>query len=177
MRQRASLGVSPGDKIVSTATDADGNTSEFTSTNVGVVSSPTAAPARISGVVTTSDGQPLGGVTMRIDGAVSATAITDSAGRYSSENIETGNFYTVTPQRANYNFSPGNRSFSLVANKTDAIFTALLIQPRQVIHSTRPVLCAAAVSRLSRSRTRRERIQLLDQRHHELRYGRLVSAR
>ena len=46
-------------------------------------------------------------------------------GRYSFENIETDNFYIVTPQRANYSFSPANRSFSLVANKTDAIFTAV----------------------------------------------------
>src|SRR5262249_22658943 len=40
----ASLGIAPGDKIVATATDAEGNTSEFTSVNVGIVSvsSPTA---------------------------------------------------------------------------------------------------------------------------------------
>jgi parallel beta-helix repeat protein len=122
----ASLGIHVGDKLVATATDADENTSEFTSTNVGVVvgSAPTAAPARVSGQVTTSDGQPLAGVSIKIDGAHSATTITDRAGRYAFESIETANFYVVTPQRANYSFSPGNRSFSLVANKTDAIFTA-----------------------------------------------------
>ncbi len=40
----AALGISPGDKIVATATDADGNTSEFTSVNVGIVTSATPTP-------------------------------------------------------------------------------------------------------------------------------------
>jgi parallel beta-helix repeat protein len=121
------LSIQVGDKLVATATDADGNTSEFTSEEVPTVvaAAPTAAPARVSGQVTTSNGQPLDGVTIRIDGAHSATTITDSAGRYSFETIETDNFYVVTPQRANYSFSPANRSFSLIANKTDAIFTAV----------------------------------------------------
>jgi hypothetical protein len=121
----ASLVVHVGDKIVATATDADGNTSEFTSTKVGTVTTPTAAPARVSGQVNTGDGQPLGGVTIKLSGSQNATTITDSAGRYSFENIETDNFYIVTPQRANYSFSPANRSFSLIADKTDAIFTAV----------------------------------------------------
>jgi parallel beta-helix repeat protein len=38
----SSHGVAAGDRIVATATDADGNTSEFTSVNVGVVGNPTA---------------------------------------------------------------------------------------------------------------------------------------
>jgi len=38
--------------------------------------------------------------------------------------VETGGFYSVTPELANYHFSPANRSFSLVADKTDAVFTA-----------------------------------------------------
>jgi hypothetical protein len=85
--------------------------------------SPTAAPARISGQVTKSDGQPLGGVTIRLDGAQTVTTITDNSGRYSFANIETGNFYTLTPTLANYNFSPSSRSFSLVGDKSDAVFT------------------------------------------------------
>jgi hypothetical protein len=38
--------------------------------------------------------------------------------------VETSGFYTVTPGLANYSFSPSNRSFSLVADMTDAVFTA-----------------------------------------------------
>jgi hypothetical protein len=34
-----------------------------------------------------------------------------------------GQFYTATPSRANFTFTPAERSFSLVADKTDALFT------------------------------------------------------
>jgi hypothetical protein len=39
-------------------------------------------------------------------------------------NVETNGFYVVTPGLANYSFSPENRSFSLMGNKNDAVFTA-----------------------------------------------------
>ena len=86
--------------------------------------SPTAAPATISGRVTTPDGAPVAGVGMKLSGKKSATAISDGSGKYQFDNVETDNFYTVTPLLANYSFSPSSRSFSLLANKTDAIFTA-----------------------------------------------------
>jgi hypothetical protein len=38
--------------------------------------------------------------------------------------VETNNLYTVTPALVNYHFSPEAQSFSLLANKTDAVFTA-----------------------------------------------------
>ncbi len=85
---------------------------------------PTAAPARISGRIVTSDGQPLGGVALSLSGGTPARAITNSDGNYSFENVATNTFYTVTPERANFSFSPGQRSFSLVADQTDAVFTA-----------------------------------------------------
>ncbi len=86
---------------------------------------PTAAPATISGSVTTADGQPLAGVTMRLQGPISATVITDSEGNYSFPNVDTEQFYTITPARMNYSFNPGNRSFSLLGNRSDAVFTAI----------------------------------------------------
>ena len=89
-----------------------------------VVVTPTAAPATISGTVTTSDGTPLAGVTMNLNGATSVGAITDSNGNYRFDNVDTDRFYTVTPSLANFHFNPVNRSFSLVGNKTDALFTA-----------------------------------------------------
>jgi photosystem II stability/assembly factor-like uncharacterized protein len=85
--------------------------------------SPSAAPAEISGAVTTTDGSPLAGVTVGLDGSKSATTITDSAGNYHFDNVDTGSFYTVTPALVNYRFAPANRSFSLVGDKTDAVFT------------------------------------------------------
>jgi hypothetical protein len=40
------------------------------------------------------------------------------------QTVSTDGFYTVTPELANHHFSPANRSFSLLANKADAVFTA-----------------------------------------------------
>jgi hypothetical protein len=85
---------------------------------------PTAAPATISGQVNAADGSPLSGVTISLGGASSRRTITDTSGNYRFENVDTDNFYTVTPVRVNYHFSPDNRAFSLLGNKTDAVFTA-----------------------------------------------------
>jgi hypothetical protein len=86
---------------------------------------PTATPASISGRVTAPDGAPLAGVTMKLAGAQSAKVITDSNGNYTFNEVEPGNFYTVTPSILNYHFSPENTSFSLAGNKTDAVFTGM----------------------------------------------------
>lgn len=85
---------------------------------------PTAAPATISGQVTTSDGQPLAGVVVQMSGGESRKTITDGNGTYRFENVDTANFYTVTPARVNYHFDPDNRSFTLSGDMTTAVFTA-----------------------------------------------------
>ena len=86
---------------------------------------PTATPASISGRVTAPDGAPLAGVTMKLSGAQSAKVITDSNGNYIFNDVDPESFYTVTPAILNYHFSPESTSFSLVGNKTDAVFTGL----------------------------------------------------
>jgi hypothetical protein len=96
---------------------------------------PTAAPPMISGRVTTADGEPLGGVTMNLGGARSARAITDSQGNYSFRNIDTDNFYTITPALVNYHFGPESQSFALGANNVDAGFTAT----RDTVSSGNPI--------------------------------------
>src|SRR5204862_444660 len=55
----------------------------------------------------------------------SAFAVTDRQGRYSFENLTTNSSYTVTPSLVNYTFTPANKTFSLIANKLDAVFTAI----------------------------------------------------
>jgi hypothetical protein len=85
---------------------------------------PTAAPATISGRVTLADGNPLPGVTINLNGGRSAKVITDSQGNYRFDNVDTDSFYTVTPALLNYHFGPESSSFSLLGNKTDAVFTA-----------------------------------------------------
>jgi hypothetical protein len=93
--------------------------------NIGAIMGiPTAAPASISGRIATADGAPLAGVTMNLSGARTARTITDGQGNYHFNNIDTANFYTVTPALTNYHFGPESRSFSLLANVTDAVFTA-----------------------------------------------------
>ena len=89
---------------------------------------PTAAPAVISGTVTTPDSAPLGGVVMTLTGSAGVRrTITDDQGFYQFADAETGGFYIVSPLRANYSFAPAERSFSLLADRTDAVFTATLV--------------------------------------------------
>lgn len=86
---------------------------------------PTADPATISGTITTGDGQPLPGVSVHLGGFSGASTITDSSGNYRFDGIQTEGFYTVTPSLVNYHFSPSERSFNLLGNRSDAVFTAI----------------------------------------------------
>jgi hypothetical protein len=95
----------------------------FSDWTLGTVSAPTAAPATISGRITTTSGAPLAGVTMRLEGGRTAMTITDANGNYRFVNVPVEQFYTVTPFITNYHFSPASRAYSLVANQTDATFT------------------------------------------------------
>ncbi|HEY6118668.1 MAG TPA: fibronectin type III domain-containing protein [Pyrinomonadaceae bacterium] len=92
---------------------------------VGQPNAPTAAPARLAGQITTRDGRPLGGVTVNLYGHQARRTITDGNGNYHFDNVETDNFYTVTPALTNFSFSPANRSFSLLGSNIDATFTAV----------------------------------------------------
>jgi hypothetical protein len=95
------------------------------------VGSVTAAPATISGIITSTTGQPLGGVVVQLSGDRQDRAITDANGVYRFENVETDGFYSVRPTFANFSFSPAERSFSLVGDRTDAVFTAIPGNPTE----------------------------------------------
>ena len=97
--------------------------SSFSDWTLAQPNAPTAASSRISGVITRADGQPLGGVTVNLSGGGTARTITAANGFYRFNNVETNGFYTVSPGLANYTFSPASRSFSLVGDKSDAVFT------------------------------------------------------
>ena len=88
------------------------------------IAGPTAANGNIGGQITDNRGAPVSGVAINLSGTQSREAITDSSGKYSFDGVETNGFYTVTPSRANYTFSPANRSFSLLGVHTEASFTA-----------------------------------------------------
>ncbi|HXD33819.1 MAG TPA: DUF4214 domain-containing protein [Pyrinomonadaceae bacterium] len=99
-------------------TDSFGLLTRFTT------GAPTAASATISGEVVDANGAPLEGVTMKLLGGATLTKVTDEGGRFRFSNLDTNTFYTITPELANYHFAPRSRSFSLLGNKTDAVFTA-----------------------------------------------------
>jgi len=98
-------------------------TSGFRPATIGLV--PTAASATIGGQILTGSGAGLGGVVVLLNGARVLVTITNANGFYSFADLEAGNFYTVSPLLLNYHFTPATRSFSLVGNKTDAVFTAV----------------------------------------------------
>jgi hypothetical protein len=107
-----------------------GNQINFTlsqpmSARISVLTAPTASSANISGRITDAAGQSLGGVVVELNGAKSARVITDSQGNYNIADVDTGSFYTITPSLANYTFTPNNRSFSLVGNMTNAVFSGI----------------------------------------------------
>jgi hypothetical protein len=115
----------PGGTVDTAANTATINgVTSFSSWTLSAPNAPTAAPARISGIVNRSDGAPLGGVTVNLSGGRISRTITDGNGQYHFENVETNEFYVLTPGLANYSFSPASQSFSLIADKTDAVFTA-----------------------------------------------------
>ncbi len=115
----------PGGSVNAAANQATiTGVSSFSDWSLAEPSGPTAAPATISGQISTIDGLPLAGVTMTMTGNKSMRTITDSQGNYRFPNVDTNNFYSISPSLMNYHFSPSERSFSLTGNKTDALFTA-----------------------------------------------------
>lgn len=91
------------------------------------VLTPTAAGSSIGGRITDQKGAPISGTVINLSGSQTRETITDANGYYQFGNVETNGFYTVTPSRANYNFTPLSRSFSQTGNQTDAAFAGSLI--------------------------------------------------
>jgi hypothetical protein len=104
-----------------------GRLPEVLGANCSLTQEPTAANGIVSGRITAADGTPVSGAVVNLSGTQSRKTITDSNGNYQFDNIETTGFYTVTPSRANYSFSPAERSFSQLGNSTEAAFTAVPI--------------------------------------------------
>ena len=97
-----------------------------------------AAPANITGNITTANGTPVSGVRVTLVGSQNLTALTDVNGNYAFPNLAAGGTYAVTPTHTFYRFAPrgqtvnnlnGNQrvdfvatplSFSLAGRVTDA---------------------------------------------------------
>jgi alpha-tubulin suppressor-like RCC1 family protein len=80
-------------------------------------------PYSISGTVT-SNGAAFEGVTVTLEGAASASALTDASGNYQFTGLSSGN-YTVTPSRPGYGFTPpANQVVALSVDITVQEFVA-----------------------------------------------------
>ncbi|HEV7474909.1 MAG TPA: DUF4214 domain-containing protein [Pyrinomonadaceae bacterium] len=85
--------------------------------------SPSASNGVVNGRITDPTGAPIAGAVVNLSGTQTRKFITDANGNYRFENVETNGFYTVTPSLANFSFSPAERSFSQIGNRTEAVFT------------------------------------------------------
>jgi hypothetical protein len=85
---------------------------------------PTATSGTITGRITDANGIPVAGALLNLSGTQNRKMITDANGNYRFDNVETSGFYTVRATRANYSFTPQERSFSQLGNQTEAAFTA-----------------------------------------------------
>jgi predicted outer membrane repeat protein len=85
---------------------------------------PTATSGTITGRITDTNGVPIAGTVINLSGTQNRKTITDANGNYSFAEVETTGFYSVRATRANYSFSPQERSFSQLGNQTEAGFTA-----------------------------------------------------
>ena len=127
-----SLGPGDFDVVVSGFSDSSGTEGRgaynilvtAAAANCTLTLQPTAADGTVTGRIVDGNGGPVAGTVISLSGAQTRKTITDANGNYEFNDVESSGFYTVTPSRANYSFSPANRSFSQLGNKTDAAFSA-----------------------------------------------------
>src|SRR5256884_510915 len=98
------------------------NVSAFSPWTIAADASPTAANGSVSARLIDEQGRPVEGAGVRLTGTQNRLAVTDSAGNYNFDKVEANGFYTVVPSRANFSFSPAQRSFSQIGLHTDAAF-------------------------------------------------------
>lgn len=84
------------------------------------------APGSISGTVTSSTGAPLAGVVMSMTGYQNRIVTTTASGTYYFGTLPINQLYVITPQLANYTFSPEYRGLSVLGNHTGIDFTGTL---------------------------------------------------
>ena len=89
-------------------------------------SGPTGAFGEVSGRITrSSDGTAISGAVIQLTGTQNRKTITDVNGNYRFDNVQTSGVYTITPSRANFSFTPAERSISQLGNSTDAPFSGI----------------------------------------------------
>ena len=88
------------------------------------VNGPTAADGTVSGRIVDGNGNPVEGAAIRLTGTQNRLTVTDREGNYAFDDVETNGFYSVTPSRVNFMFTPVQRSFSQLGLNTEAVFVA-----------------------------------------------------
>lgn len=101
-----------------------GEVDSFSAFVIGHTATPSAANGSVSGQILDSNGHPVEGAGIRMSGTQTRLTVTDRSGNYHFDDVETNGFYTVVPSRANYSFSPSQRSFSALGQQTEAAFNA-----------------------------------------------------
>lgn len=87
----------------------------------------------LAGEVRLANNSPVAGVTMKLQGAQTATTQTDSQGRYSFANLAPNSNYSVTPAALGYTFLPVSQQFNnLAADNLGVNFTATAAPVRQL---------------------------------------------
>jgi hypothetical protein len=99
------------------------NTGE-TDPTVTPIDTPTASASSVGGQILDGNGNPVEGAAVRMTGSQTRLTVTDAAGNYHFDDVDTNGFYTVVPARSNFTFSPSQRAFSQLSQHTDAVFTA-----------------------------------------------------
>jgi hypothetical protein len=99
------------------------NTGE-TDPTVTPIDTPTASASSVGGQILDGNGNPVEGAAVRMTGSQNRLTVTDAAGNYHFDDVDTNGFYTVVPARSNFTFSPSQRAFSQLSQHTDAVFTA-----------------------------------------------------
>jgi CSLREA domain-containing protein len=116
----ATLGITIADRITATATDASGNTSEFTP-----AFAPTAANVSIGGRILSADGSGVFKARISITGAngETRTTISNSFGYYEFPNVGVGQTYIVAVRHKKYQFEPPTRVLMVTEELTNVDFT------------------------------------------------------
>ncbi|MGI8786189.1 MAG: carboxypeptidase regulatory-like domain-containing protein, partial [Pyrinomonadaceae bacterium] len=116
------LGITANDLITATATDADGNTSEFFP-----AMQPTAAPVSVGGRVLTATGRGIGNARVSLTNANGETrmAMTNAFGFYHFADVESGATYILSVAAKRYRFENPTRVLSVNEEIENADFVAL----------------------------------------------------
>lgn len=117
------IGINGNDRLTATATDADGNTSEFFPP-IG----PTAAAVEVSGRAVRSDGQgiPRAVLTLTADDGTVRRVMTNGLGNYRFDNVESGRTYVIGVAHKQFEFATPTRVLSVLDSIDDVDFTSLL---------------------------------------------------